>query len=202
MRRSAGRSGEGRRGSKRKHESVPEGGMNVAMWSEKRREYYLASVRKDGGFVARGRRVSEDGRLLELCAPFAFASKAEAEARCGDLAKTKGKKKGYVPVPLEKLPPEVQAHLQAPPDMQLTPQEMVALLAESRLELYVVFADVAGMEAWFDVGVEYIGCETGDKDFIRVYDRFGQPRECFRLRACSVKPTERAVEVAGKGARG
>jgi hypothetical protein len=177
--------------------------MNVAMWSGKRKEYYIASVRKhandDGRSVARGKRVAMNGKLLELCSGFEFATEGEAALKCRGLAKMKARKKDYVPVALEKLPKEVQAHLEVPTDMQMTPQEMVAFIVEAKRERYVVFADVTGMEDSFDAGVQYLGYETDDVLMLKVYDRCGALKECFRSRTKSVEPTERALEAEGKG---
>jgi len=37
------------------------------------------------------------------------------------------------------------------------------------------------------------------QDYGKVYDRFGTVRECFTERVASMEPTERAVELAGRG---
>jgi hypothetical protein len=114
------------------------------------------------------------------------------------LAKTKTRKgKGEI-VPLEKLPKVVMNFLEVPPDMQLTPQEMIELMANICREKYVIFKDLNGMEEFFDLGVQYLGFETDDFDFIKVFDKFGQLRDCLKSRIETLEPTERAIELMEK----
>lgn len=176
--------------------------MNIALWNKARKEYYIVSVKshanEDDAFVTRGKRVSPEGRLIEWCEGFAFETKAEAERKCRDLAKMKARKgKGEV-IPLEKLPKIVMNFLEVPPDMQLTPQEMIELLANIEREKYVTFKDLNGMEDLFDPGIQYLGFETEDPEFVKVFDKFGQIRDCLKSRIATTEPTERAIELREK----
>lgn len=178
---------------------VQEGKVNLALWNGFRKEYYLPCLKRhanEGKYVAVGKRVSVDGRLLELCASFEFATESDACRKCRDLAKLKRRKCGYVQVELETLPKEVQKYLEVPVGMQMTPEEMVELIVQSKTERYVVLKDVSNMEDFFDVGVPYLGYLGDDKDYVKVYDRFGTVRECFVERVASMEPTERALELA------
>jgi len=102
-----------------------------------------------------------------------------------------------VPIGLECLPPGVVRHLEVPPEMQVSPEELVLILRQAHLERYVVFGDNSGLEEYFDIGVQYLGFEMEDKYTVKVFDRFGVLRECFTNRMSSVEPTERAVETNG-----
>lgn len=168
------------------------------MWNGRRHEYYIACVRRNGRYSARGKRVDQVGRLIEMCAAFEFDTQREAERRCRDMAALKCRKHRYVRLELDALPRPVQEHLEVPPDMQMTPWEMVEFLEMAPRERYVVLRDVRGMEEHFDAGVQYVGYETADGECVAVYDRFGVLRECFVERVASMEPTERAVEMAGR----
>lgn len=168
--------------------------MNNAMWSKIRNEYYVSSVRRDGSeFIARGKRVSSDGILLQVCAGFRFRTVKEAEQKCRDMVKTK-LKNGWVLVPQERVDKLVVRHFEVPVDMQVTTEELMSMLAEAKRERYVVLADVTGIEEWFDAGVQYLGDFKEGDECVRVYDRFGDTRDCFLERVESMELTERAVE--------
>ncbi len=79
--------------------------------------------------------------------------------------------------------------------MQLTVEEMIGFLKEARRERYIIFKDVSGLEEYFDVDVEYLGCQTRDKETIAVYDRFGELRNVFKKRLASIEPTERCLQL-------
>jgi hypothetical protein len=128
-----------------------------------------------------------------------FQTKEDAMRRCRQLAKTKMKMKDYETLPLERLPKTVQEHLEVPVEMQISPEEMVKLIAQAKLERYVVFEDVDGIEDYFNAGIEYIGYLVED-DFLEVHDKFGDLRHCFASRMSSVRLTERAEQVGGGNA--
>jgi len=113
------------------------------------------------------------------------------------MAKTKTRKRNYVEVPLDSLNEKVRVHLEPPPEMQVTAEEMMNFISRLKRERYVVFKDINGLEDWFDVGVEYIGYEIDD-DFISVYDKFGKLRDCMKCRMSSIVPTESAIELCEK----
>ena len=178
--------------------------MNIAIQglnrANEKKEFYIATVKRQANdvFVARGKRVSLEGNLIEWCQGFAFKTQKQAEQKCRDLVKMKVRKQRGEIVPLDTLPKPVIDHLEVPSDMQLTPQEMVEMLTNISREVYVTFKDLNGMEEFFDPGVQYIGFETDESDFIKVWDKFGQLRDCLKIRIATSEPTERAIEVQGK----
>ena len=99
------------------------------------------------------------------------------------------KKRGWLAVDLEKLPPLVVRFLEVPTDMMVTPEELVMILRKAQVERYVVFGDTAGLEEYFDKGIEYLGYVTDDENIIKVFDKFGTPRDCFSRRFQSIEPT-------------
>ena len=160
--------------------------------------YYIACVKHNGVFVVVGKRLNTDGSLRELGQEFRFDSIEEAKKRCRSLAKMKVRKKGFVQIELDSLPLEAHRHLEIPTEMQLTPEELLALVREARLERYVVFKDVTGMEVYFDEGVEYLALiDESDPDFLIVFDRYGEKRNCRVDRMDLIRETEKAEE-AGK----
>lgn len=169
--------------------------MNIVLHNVKGAEFYIAALKKDGDdFIAFGKRVSKDGRLASVGQAFKFHNRRSAELKIRDLAKVKIKRRGWVPINLENLPEKVVRFLEVPPEMQVTPEELVLILRNAQAERYVIFSDVSGLEEFFDAGVEYLGFAVEDEHTVKVFDRFGTLRECFVHRMLSVELTERAVE--------
>lgn len=175
--------------------------MNIVLQNLKDEDYYIATIKKvDDVFYAFGKRIHFDGKVVAICQRFPCASLREAEHKVRDLVKTKIKRRGWKPVDLESLPKEVVKFLEVPPEMQISPEEMVLILRGARLERYVRFWDVNGLEEFFDVGVEYIGFVLADDENIfKVFDRFGTLRDCFKQRMSHIDPTERAIEARHEG---
>jgi hypothetical protein len=170
--------------------------MNVATKSPDGHYYYVFGVRRGGqGFGVVGKHVDSGGAWRQVSHEV-FATRKEAEAKCRRLSNMKVKKRGFLPVEISHLPQAVQERLEPDLDMQLTPEDMVELLYRSKMERYVVFENLDGLEGFFDLGVEYLGYQV-DGDFLEVHDKFGELRVCFASRMSSVEPTERAVEVGG-----
>lgn len=168
--------------------------MNIALQNVNGADFYIAALKKDGDdFIAFGKRVSRDGRLMSVGQEFRFQNRRMAEAKIRELVKTKIKRRGWVPVNMENLPEKVVRYLEVPPEMRVTPEEMVLILRDAQAERYVIFSDVSGLEEFFDVGIEYLGFEV-DEHIIKVFDRFGSLRDCFVHRMKAVQLTERAVE--------
>ena len=171
--------------------------MNIAMLSPDEKEYYLVSVkREDESFCALCKCVCVDGELRDLGGRFLFPTQRDAERKCRQLAKTKTKRRGFHEVDLPEIPLDVQEHLEVPVEMQISPQEMVKLITRSKMERYVVFKNLDGLDDYFDLGVEYLGYEVDD-GFLEVHDKFGDLRHCFASRMSSVVHTERCAEVGG-----
>ena len=179
--------------------------LNTNVGRDKNTEYYLASVKSVGGrYLVRGKRVFINGKIHIQGEDFWFDNLKDATTRCRDLAKTKIKRRGWELMDLVNLPKPVVQHLEVPPDMVVTPEELVMILREVELERYVVFSNVLGLEDKFDVGMEYIGYEyENEKEhFVKVFDRFGQLCSCFKDRFLSIVPTERALEIISKTKKG
>lgn len=171
--------------------------MNIVLHNTKGDEYYIVSLKvgqNAGGYLAIGKRVSNDGRLISIGQTSRFQDRKLAERRVRDQIKIKIKRRGWQRVNLESLPVKVVKYLEVPPEMQVTPEELVMVLRKAQAERYVIFKDVAGLEEYFDAGVEYLGYVTDDEHTIKVFDRFGALRDCFINRLLSVDLTERAIE--------
>lgn len=169
--------------------------MNIALHNPGDSDFYIASVKKsDDDFVALGRRIGGDGKVISVGLAFKFQDKKAAKDKVKGLIKTKIKRRRWVPIDLEKLPKKVQKFLEVPPEMQVSPEEMVLILRDAKAERYVIFEDVNGLEEYFDVGVEYIGYQTEDKETIKVFDRYGTLREVFLRRMKTITLTERSTE--------
>jgi hypothetical protein len=61
----------------------------------------------------------------------------------------------------------------------------------------VTFRDTSGLEAYFDVLVEYIGHVTDDASIMKIYDKEGILREILTSRLATMVPTEQAIEAGG-----
>jgi len=170
--------------------------MNIALKKPDGREYYLAVIRRlNGHYSAQGKCVLRDGKLRTFGRPFECESLGSAQRRCRQLAKLKMKRRGYKQIRLDQLPESVIPFLEPPPEMRLTQEELIELVKDTKRERYVVFEDTAGLEGYFDKGVEYLGHETKEEGVLQVYDKFGELRHVFRERLASVEPTERCLEL-------
>ena len=183
--------------------------MNIALVKlddSLRDEFYLASIKRSGDiFSVVSKRITKDGRMVASCQDqdnFKFNTEKGAREKIRDLIKTKIKRQGWKPVDLQKLPTPVIKFLEVPPEMQVTPEELIMILRDAEKELYVTFSDVVGLEEYFDIGVQYIGYQTGDDHTHKIFDRFGTLRECFIGRFASVELTERAIEAKAIISRG
>ena len=169
--------------------------MNIALHNPGDSDFYIASVKKaDDDFIAMGRMIGGDGKVLSVGQAFQFQDKKGAEDKVKDLIKTKIKRRRWVPIDLEKLPKGVQKFLEVPPEMQVSPEEMVMILHDAKAERYVIFENVDGLEEYFDAGVEYIGYQTEDQETVKVFDRYGTLREVFLRRMRKINLTERSLE--------
>jgi len=171
--------------------------MNIALTSGNDNGFYLASVRKtDKVFLALGKRIDKHGHQVSIYQT-QCESKKEAEKKAKCLARNKMKCRGWSPVDLNHLPPAIVRFVEVPPEMRVTPEELVMMIHDAQLERYIVFENTSGLEEYFDAGVEYLGYETDDKNVVKVFDRFGTLRDCFIQRVKLSYPTERAIEASG-----
>jgi hypothetical protein len=174
--------------------------MNIALQTPGG-EFYIACIKKNGGpYIVVGKYILPDGTVRQFGQEFRFDRLEDAEKRCRAMAKMKVRKKGFLPVLLEDLPEATHRHLEIPPDMQLTPEEMIEFVRDARRERYVVFGDVFGIEAYFDLGVEYLALTVpGDDEHFLVYDKYGEKRHYHKDRMESVRMTERSEEASKLG---
>jgi hypothetical protein len=173
--------------------------MNIVLKRRDGIEFFVACVKKNGIYRVLGKYVSLSGNLRTTSEDGPYGSELEARRRCQSLAKNKLRKKDFVRIPVQKIPNEIIPFLEFPTNMQITPQEMIQMIAEVRLERYVVFKDARGLEDFFDIGVEYLARITDDDDSLLVYDRFGKPRNCFIARMESISLTDEAKKAEGMG---
>lgn len=171
--------------------------MNIVLKKTRPVEYYVACVKKNGAYVVYGKYVTKDGELREHSKSEPFRTESEAVVRCRNLAKMKVRKKGFKELPLDEIPEKVAKHMEVPPNMQVTAEEMLQHIKQARSERYVVFSDVGGMEEYFDVDVEYVAHTTDEEGVLTVYDRFGDSRQCFAERMKSIVATEDAKQAQG-----
>jgi hypothetical protein len=170
--------------------------MNIVLQDKEGEDFYIATLKKVGDvFHAFGKRIHFDGRVIAIGQAFICPDQKSAEKKVKDLVKTKIKRRDWKPIDLENLPKSVIRFLEVPPDMQVTPEEMVMIIRRAKAERYVWFSNTFGLEEFFDLGVEYLGFVSDeDENIITVHDRFGVLRDCFRIRMSRVEPTERAIE--------
>ena len=168
--------------------------MNVVMASPDRGDYYVCCVRKsDDDFCAVGKMVGISGKVSSVYEGKSFDSKKEAEKYAKKMAKVKAKMKNYERMEHDEVPDPVKKSFEVEPEMQISEQDMLDLMARCKKERYVVFKDVEGIEDRFDEGMEYLAEETEDPTILKVYDIYGEPCQCYKYRFESVKLTEEAV---------
>jgi hypothetical protein len=171
--------------------------MNIVLKKLRPVEYYIACVKKNGSFMVHGKYITKEGKIREQSKSGPFDTYEEGIIRCRSLAKMKIRKKGFYEVELADIPEKVCVHMEVPPDMQITPAEMLAVMRGAKAERYVVFKNVLGLEESFDLGVEYLATVTEEDGVLSVYDRFGETRQCFEERMESIVPTEDAKKAEG-----
>lgn len=169
--------------------------VNIALWNRDKNQYYIASIRRHANepnwYVVVGKRINGDGRIEYIYHDqIPYKTEGEALKRCRRmvLMKQKHRMDRYTRVALEKLPLEVQNHLEVPIEMQMTAREMVEYIAMLKNQVTVIFSDASGIEDKFDIGVEYLGYKTEDPDILIVHDKYGEKIGCSRSRLSSVLP--------------
>lgn len=172
--------------------------MNIVLQKSNPSEYYVACVKQaDEGFVVWGKYVTKDGDIRDTYNSPSFDTNEQAVVRCRNLAKMKIRKKGFSELALDQIPIKVAKHMEMPPDVDVSAEEMLSQLKEARNERYVVFKDTKGIEEYFDAGVEYLAHTTGEEGVLLVFDRFGESRQCFSDRMESITATEEAKRAQG-----
>jgi len=170
--------------------------MNIVMEHKDRGEYYVASVRKSNDeYCTVGRKILATGRVYSVYEAYRGSSLVEAKRQAKRLAKTKVKMKGYAILPTEDAPCSVANNLEVSEDMQMSEAEMLEFVGRMKSEKYVIFKDTFGIEARFDIGVEYLAYETDDPTMLSVLDIHGESCQCLYYRFDTIKPTEEATKL-------
>ena len=169
--------------------------------------YFIISILRDGDeFIIRSKRIDSHGNILvwndvkgDGYSIAHFQTLEEAKKRAQTIAAMKTKKKGMIEILDKDFPDIVKAKLAAPIDSQINQDELMEIVKQFRKERYVIFKDVAGLEEFYDLGVEYVGYITEDPDIIDVFDKFGSVRGVLvsRLQACD--DTEQCKEAWAVG---
>ena len=170
--------------------------------------YFIISVVRDGDqFLVRSKRIDGVGNILvwnDVNAEGTFRAAryntlAEAKERAKTIAGMKRKRQGMIPIEEKDLPSisVLKNRLAAKIDAQVNTEELLTILENARKERYVVFKDIAGLEDFFDLGVEYVGNVTDDPTLMEVFDKFGESRSVLVDRLDSINKTEQALEAAG-----
>ena len=175
------------------------GYMNIILKRINHVEYFISCVKKhsDTAFIVYGKYISKEGAIRTQSKSSIFSTERQAMDRCHSLAKTKIRKKFFIEIPLDEVPDNVSAHLEIPAELQVTAQELILHIKEARKERYVIFKEDFGLDEFFDAEVEYLGLVTEDEDILTVFDRYGDPRQCFVERMKSIIPTEDAEQAKG-----
>ena len=175
--------------------------MNIVLQRKNagRMEYLVYSIKRNkDGWESLVKKIGEDGKLIDVRCGI-MASEKAARDRIKTMIHIKMKKQtGWQKVELETLSDKIVKFLEVPPDMQVSPEEMVLILRKAKQERYVYFKNVAGIEDCFDMGVQYLGYVTEDDNLMKVFDKCGTLRDCFIHRLEKMEPTERALEVEAR----
>jgi hypothetical protein len=150
----------------------------------------------DGAWVAVGRHLNPDGSLILEGFRDSFETKSEAVKRAKQSAKIKCARRGFENRQdnIERLP-EFGHRWLVVDRKWVSATEMVKMIRAARLERYVYFDDVNGIEEWFDKGVQYLGFLTSVDDLMDVHDRFGEMRAVMVTRLARVELTEALEEL-------
>ncbi len=182
------------------------GCMNVVLKeSRENGGYFIVSIIKEHDkFYVRTKRVDGNGNVLVWndlsdggSGKLYYSTFEEAKKRAKHIAKLKRDRKSMVNVQNMELPEAVKKQLAVCVDAQLNADEMMELLKASRKERYVTFTDVAGIEEYFDIGVEYVGNTTKDPIMMDVFDKFGNLKGILVSRLTNIRKTEVCLEAEG-----
>lgn len=169
--------------------------------------YFIVSILRDGDeFIIRSKRIDSHGNVLvwndvrgDGYSIAHFKTLEEAKKRAQTIAAMKTKKRGMTEVLDKDFPDIVKAKLAAPIDSQVNQNELMELVSQFRKERYIIFKDVAGLEDFYDLGVEYVGHITEDPDMVEVFDKFGNVHSVLTSRLLSCEDTEQCKEAHAVG---
>lgn len=159
---------------------------------------YMACIRVEGGtgqFTVIGKWGRRGTANLQQQVKLQTGNEAAARAEQRRLFEAK-LKKGYIDItspaysgPLTMHSPDVVRNLEGPGNTPVAPKpkKKVPSVAKPapvapQTEIIVECIDNAGLEEWFDMGIEYVGEVHSDPALVWVYDKVGEKQECFKER--------------------
>lgn len=125
--------------------------------------------------------------LIELGMAFCYKTKEEALAKCRALVRHKIRHDMMFEA--SDIPDVVRKKLMVPDiDTVISNDEFLSDVQIARKQRLVHFSDVSGIEEYYDAGVEYLAIINSDDDsFMKVYDRFGELRDCLVTRFSKIE---------------
>jgi len=167
--------------------------MNTVLKDAIKDCYYLYSVvlRPSGRIAVRTEKIGSDGSVF-LMGVVECGSEAEANKRCKDAPKNKIRygDNTYWKVEAKDAPEFVRKRFAPDLKKQMTPADVLVLAEQLLKERYVTLSSNTGIEDSFDIGVQYVGADEGDADFIAVYNKFGVLVGVGRMRVGTIEKTE------------
>lgn len=159
-------------------------------------EFCLVSISmRQDSYVVAVTYLHNDGNLRVRGGEWAEKSRDVAEFKARHVYSEKKKKKGYEEVSTDELPLAGWVHLAVDLDNYVSQDEMLEMIKNARLERYVEFSCVIGIEDRFDEDLEYLAIKDEEEDgFYYVYDRYGKKCHCHDSRFSRLELTERALE--------
>jgi len=175
--------------------------MNFVLKVRNLEQYTIYGVRKVlDGFVVRSKTIDGNNRVLAAIDIDTQPTLEDANEMARRVALMKSALKGRVFC--DDPPDFVKKHFETCDREWVSNQQMKNLLTAAKLERYVVFRDILGLEGRFDLGVEYLAFETDDEEFLDVTDNFGETSLCMKSRFALVEMTEAGREVEALELRG
>lgn len=169
--------------------------MNVVAYNPENKCYYLVTLHRasNSRIIVKSHKICPDGTRL-LCRVIDSDSKADAERMCKKTIRNKIRYDNCQKVKSSDVPDYVRKWFANDVEQQITAEEALALARGALKERYVTLSSNTGIEAGFDLGVQYVGIDEGDADFISVYDRFGVFVGVSRMRVSTIEKTEDCLQ--------
>lgn len=171
--------------------------MNTILYDAVQDCHFVHSVRRkaDGSVVVRTDKIRSDGSVFMMGITPCQNEKG-ANAVCKEKVKNKMRygENTYWKVDPKDAPEHIKKHLSPEFKDQLTPTELLSLIASTTKERYVTLSSNGGLEDMFDVGIQYVGVDNGDADYMDVYDKLGNLTSVSKARIQSVEKTEDCIQ--------
>ena len=155
--------------------------MNIVFTESGIYAYYrMVGVWKEfGKYTVKSKLICWDGcrvSLIDESVLEIFDTYKKAKDRCRTWAKNKSEFVGVKLVPECEVPSLIRPFLAPDVKTRITTAEFIDMVDRARRERYVVFCNNFGLDAFFDLGVEYLGYATDDPDMMEVFDKDGKQR--------------------------